>query len=327
MKIGRFDIPNAVLLAPMENVTDKSFRCVCKKLGADIVYTEFVNSEGLIRNVKKTVTKMAFLPEERPIGIQLYGGAPGSMERAAWMAEELQPDLLDINCGCWVKNVVGQGAGSSLLRDLPRMQELVSTVVKAVRLPVTVKTRLGWDDQSIHILEVAQRMQDAGAQALTIHCRTRVQGHSGPADYSAIPAVKQAVSIPIIVNGGIDSPEVAKAVFDSTGCDGVMVARGAIDNPWIFHSIKHYVTTGTLPHPPTLKERVEVLTEHLKLSVHYKGERRGVLEFRKHYSGYLRSRPYISSLRAELMQYTELEPVLHRLEKFLESEAAHTLAA
>src|ERR1041385_4693105 len=225
MKIGNINIDKAILLAPMEDVTDIPFRLICKRLGADIVYTEFVNAEGLIRQSEKTKRKMLFLPEERPFGIQIYGGEECSMENAARMAAELQPDLIDINCGCWVRNVVGQGAGAGLLRDLSKMQKIVASDVNSVKLPVTVKARLGWDEKSIQIVDVAKMVEDTGAQALTIHCRTRAQGHKGDPDYSWIPKVKQAVTIPIIVNGGVESPADAKRVFDETGCDGIMIDR------------------------------------------------------------------------------------------------------
>jgi tRNA-dihydrouridine synthase B len=319
MIIGKINIPKALLLAPMEDVTDIPFRLICKRLAADVMYTEFVNSEGLIRKSAKTKRKMMFLPEERPFGIQIYGGEECSMEQAAHMAEELQPDLIDINCGCWVRNVVGHGAGAGLLRDLPKMRQIVSSVVDAVALPVTVKTRLGWDTQSIQIVDVAKMIEDTGAKGLTIHCRTRAQGHKGEPDYSWIPKVKEAVSIPIIVNGGIDSPQSVKQVFDTTGCDGVMIARAAVSNPWIFREIRHYLTTGTLLAEPTMEERIDVLLEHLKLSVEYKGERYGVMEFRKHYSGYLHSLPGVSKFRAELMQYKDLEPIIQRIQQFLET--------
>ncbi|HLX12248.1 MAG TPA: tRNA dihydrouridine synthase DusB [Bacteroidota bacterium] len=311
--------PQAVLLAPMEDVTDIAFRLICKRLGADIVYTEFVNSEGLIRNSEKTKQKMVFLEEERPFGIQIYGGGEQSMEQGARMAEELHPDIIDINCGCWVKNVVGQGAGASLLLDPPRMCAIVSSVVKSVNIPVTVKTRLGWDSHSINIVEIAKMIESSGAQALTIHCRTRAQGHQGEPDYSWIPAVKAAVSIPIIVNGGIISPQAAKEAFDKTGCDGVMIARGAIHDPWIFREVKHFLATGELLPKPTFEERIELLFEHLRLSVRYKGERRGVIEFRKHYAGYLSGLPNISKVRTELMQFTALIPVQDYLARFKEA--------
>lgn len=319
IKIGKYEIDSAVLLAPMEDVTDIPFRLICKRLGADIMYTEFVNAEGLVRQSEKTRRKMFFLDEERPFGIQIYGGRENSMEGAARMAEELQPDLIDINCGCWVRNVVGSGAGAGLLRDLPQMQRVVSTVVKAVQLPVTVKTRLGWDDKSINIIDVAKMVEDAGAVALTIHCRTRAQGHKGTPDYSWIPKVKEAVSIPIVVNGGIETAEIAGLVLRTTGCDGVMVARGAINNPWLFRETKHYMRTGELLPAASLEERIQLLIEHLMLSVEYKGEKKGIIEFRKHHSGYLRNAPGVAKLRAELMQFVELEPILARLNSYLET--------
>jgi tRNA-dihydrouridine synthase B len=232
------------------------------------------------------------------------------------MAEELRPDLIDINCGCWVRNVAGHGAGAGLLKDPERMGRIISTVVQAVGVPVTVKTRLGWDTSSIRIVEVAKMVQDSGAAALTIHCRTREQGHRGDPDYGWIRGVKSAVTIPIIVNGGIDSPEAAKHVFDSTGCDGVMVARGAIQNPWIFREIKEYLRTGKLLPEPLFEERLEMLIRHLRLSIEHKGEKKGVIEFRKHYSGYLRNIPGIASLRAKLMTHTAFEPVVDELRRF-----------
>lgn len=304
----------------MEDVTDVAFRLICKRLGADLMYTEFVNSEGLARKSEKTKRKMTFLPEERPFGIQLYGGEEGSMETAARMAEELAPDLLDINCGCWVRNVVGQGAGAALLRDLPRLERLISSVVRSVRLPVTVKTRLGWDAESVRILEVAKIVEGAGARALTIHCRTRAQGHRGDPDFSLIPAVKQAVKIPIIVNGGIMTARDAERIFRETGCDGVMIARGAIQNPWIFREIKEARLTGIFPPPVSIETRIGLLIEHLGLSVRYKGERYGVIELRKHYGGYLHDHPGVAALRASLMQETEAAGVVERLQSFLRNE-------
>ncbi|TLY32434.1 MAG: tRNA dihydrouridine synthase DusB [Ignavibacteria bacterium] len=319
MIIGKINIPQAILLAPMEDVTDISFRLICKRLGADIVYTEFVNSEGLVRKSKQAKRKMTFIEQERPFGIQLYGGGEESMTGAARMAEELQPDLIDINCGCWVKNVVGHGAGAGLLRDLGKMKSIISSVTGAVELPVTVKTRLGWDASTIQIVDVAKLVEDAGAKGLTIHCRTREQGHKGDPDYSWIPRVKESVNIPIMVNGGIDTPAAAKQVFGSTGCDGIMIARGAIQNPWIFREIKHYLSTGSLLAEPSVEERADLLIEHLRLSIEQKGPVRGITEFRKHYSGYLRNLPWISSLRIKLMTHTAIEPIIEDLRHFLEN--------
>ncbi len=316
MIIDRQHIRHAVVLAPMEDVTDLPFRVICKRLGADVVYTEFVNSEGLIREAVKAKQKLQFLEEERPFGIQIYGGEESSMEAAARIAAGCNPDLIDINCGCWVKNVAMRGAGAGLLRDLPKMERVVSSVVNAVELPVTVKTRLGWDHESIRIVDVARMLEHAGVQALTIHCRTRAQGHKGEPDFSWIPKVTEAVSIPILVNGSIDTPEKVRWVFETTGCDGVMIGRGAIDNPWIFTQAKHYLATGEFLPPPLFEERKRVLLEHLDLSVQFKGERKGVIEFRKHYSGYLKGLPHASKLRQELMQYVEQQPIVDSIESY-----------
>jgi tRNA-dihydrouridine synthase B len=316
VKLGNLNIAYPIALAPMESVTDTSFRIICKRLGADIVYTEFVNAEGLVRLSEKTKHKMYFTESERPIGIQIYGGLETSMEGAAKMAEEREPDFIDINAGCWVRNVVGQGAGAGLLKDISKMESVVSTVVKSVNLPVTVKTRLGWDDSNIKIIEVAKMVEGVGAAALTVHCRTRSQAHKGQVDYSWIPKIKESVKIPIIVNGGITTPEIAKYVFDTTGCNGIMIGQGAIQNPWLFKEIKNYLLTGNHLAPASLAERIEMLIEHLKLSVQYKGERRGVMEFRKYYSGYLRGFPDVAKFRSELMKFNEIEPIIEKLGKY-----------
>ncbi len=318
MKIGSTEIEKPILLAPMEDVTDLPFRVICKRLGADVVYTEFVNSEGLVRNSDKTKKKMVFWEEERPFGIQIYGGEISSMEGAARLAESFEPDIIDINCGCWVRDVALRGAGAGLLRDLPKMEKLASTVVNAVKIPVTLKTRLGWDAKSIRIVDVAQMCEQAGIKALTVHCRTRDQGHKGPVDYSWIPKIKEAVSIPVIVNGDVVTPQNVENVFDGTGCDGVMIGRGAVVNPWIFRQTKHFLATGELLPDPTIEERVDLLKEHLRLAVEFKGERSGVIELRKHYSGFLRGLPHVSKIRTELMQFTEATPILEHLTKFME---------
>jgi tRNA-dihydrouridine synthase B len=318
MKLGSIEIDHPIVLAPMEDVTDLPFRLVCKRLGADIVYTEFVNSEGLVRNSEKTKKKMFFAEEERPFGIQIYGGEESSMEGAARIADELNPDIIDINCGCWVKDVAMRGAGAGLLKDLPKMERIVASVVKATNKPVTVKTRLGWDESSIRIVEVAKMLEGIGVRGLTVHCRTRAQAHKGVPDYSWIPRIKAAASIPVTVNGNIFEPRDVKSVFDETGCDGVMIGRGAIDNPWIFKQSKEFLATGIPPQQASIDERVALCVEHLRLSIKYKGERTGVLEMRKHYSGYLRGLPGVAKLRAELMTYTTGDPVIERLARFVD---------
>jgi len=327
MKIGKLDIEKGILLAPMEDVSDLPFRVVCKRLGADIVYTEFVNSEGLVRGSGKTKKKMFFWEEERPVGIQIYGGEVSSMGGAAQLAESFGPDLIDINCGCWVKDVAMRGAGAGLLRDLPKMEKIAATVVNAVRTPVTLKTRLGWDANTIRIVDVAKMCENVGIQALAVHCRTREQGHKGVVDYSWIPRIKEAVSIPIIVNGDVVSPQDVKQVFETTGCDAVMIGRGAVVNPWIFRQAKHFLRTGELIPEPTIEERVDLLREHLKLSVDYKGERAGVIELRKHYAGFLRGMPHVSKIRMELMQFTEAAPIMDHLTRFLELYSPYASAA
>ncbi|MBW7888921.1 MAG: tRNA dihydrouridine synthase DusB [Bacteroidetes bacterium] len=318
MKIGKIEISKPLLLAPMEDVTEQPFRIICKRLGADIMFTEFVNSDGLVRNSEKTYRKMLFTEEERPLGIQIYGGDENSMEGAAKMADTLNPDFIDINAGCWVKNVAGRGAGAGLLKDLPRMNRIVENVVKSTKLPVTVKTRLGWDEKSIQIVEVAKMLEQTGIEALTVHCRTRSQGHSGIPDYHWIEKVKAAVNIPIVVNGSLTEPEQIKTVFDETGCDGVMIGRGAIDNPWIFADTKHYFLTGEVTPERSLQERIDVCIDLLKSSSAFKGERRGVIEMRKFYSGYLRGVKNASKLRQHLMQYLEMNPIIDLLAEIKE---------
>jgi tRNA-dihydrouridine synthase B len=310
MNIGKIHIERPLILAPMEDVTDMPFRLVCKRLGADIMYSEFVNSDGLVRNNKKTFEKMRFLEEERVFGIQLYGGDENAMEGAAQMADTLNPDLIDINCGCWVKKVAGRGAGAGLLKDLPRMGRIVANVVKSTSLPVTVKTRLGWDEHSIKIVEVAKMLEGIGVQGLTVHCRTRSQGHSGDPDYTWISKVKQAVRMPVFVNGSLVEPKQIKEVFEDTGCDGVMIGRGAIDNPWIFADTKHYFATGELTPKRSLAERIDKCVELLTLSVEHKGEKRAVIEMRKFYIGYLKGEANAAKLRNHLMHFFEAAPII-----------------
>jgi tRNA-dihydrouridine synthase B len=316
MKIGSIDINNPLCLAPMEDVTELPFRLICKRLGADIVYTEFTSSEGIIRDIPRIMEKIQISEEERPVAIQIFGGRPEAMAGAAEAIEKLKPDFIDVNCGCWVKNHVARNEGAGLLRDLPLFEQVVKATVQATQLPVTVKTRLGWDEQSIVILDVAKMVEDAGAKALTLHCRTRAQAHSGFADWSWIEKIKKVISIPVIGNGDITCPEDVRAMLE-TGCDGVMIGRGAIANPWIFKQTKHFLETGELLPGPSIEEKIRICIEHLKLNVQYKGEQYGVLTFRKHYVGYLKGLPNITPVRSELMEFTMMEQVIERLQKYL----------
>ncbi len=324
MKIGSIPIDKAIVLAPMEDVTDTSFRIICKRLGADIVYTEFTSSEAIIRDAAKALKKIQVTDEERPIAIQLFGGVEKSMEKAAKKAESFGPDFIDINCGCWVKDLVSRGEGAALLKDLPRFEKIVRSTVNATKLPVTVKTRLGWDEKSIVILDVAKMVEDAGAQALAVHCRTRAQAHEGEADWSWLPEIKSVISIPLIGNGDVKTPEDVKKLFD-LGCDGVMIGREAISNPWIFPQTKYFLKTGDHLPEPSLKERIDLCIEHLKLSVKYKGPLWGVITFRKHYAGYFRGIPHTAQLRSDLMRLEELEEIVNRLGLFLEEQQAEFL--
>jgi len=318
MKIGSLKFHKPIVLAPMEDVTETAFRLICRRLGADIVYTEFTSSEALIREATKAINKIQITEEERPVAIQIFGGLESSMERAAQIAESHKPDFIDINCGCWVKNHALRGEGAGLLRDLPHFESIVKSTVRATKLPVTVKTRLGWDEKSIVIVDVAKMVEQAGAQALTIHCRTRSQAHNGQADWSWLEKIKKTVKIPIIGNGDVSTPEDAQKMFD-TGCDGVMIGRGALVNPWIFKQAKHFLATGEHLPLPSLQERIDLCVEHLKLSIHYKGLRDGVMTFRKHYAGYLRGLPNVAHLRAELMTLTDPDVIIERLNQFLPS--------
>ena len=319
LAIGSIRVSPGLLLAPMEDVSDLPFRVICRRLGADMVYTEFVNAEGLVRELesgrRRTHAKLKFLPEERPFGIQIYGASELSMEKAAEIATAAGPDLIDVNCGCWVSNVALRGAGAGLLRDLPRMREVVARVQSATHLPVTVKTRLGWDAGSIRIVEVARMLEDIGVQALAVHCRTRAQGHKGDVDYRYIPRIRGAVSIPVILNGELTRADEVAAAFADTGCDAVMIGRGAIHHPWVFRESRHFLATGRHLPPPSGRERSEVCLEHLRLAVRERGERHAVISLRRHYSGYFRGLRQASRLRAELAQYREAAAVEDRLEE------------
>ena len=315
MRIGNLTFHQPVILAPMEDVTDAAFRYICRKMGADIVLTEFTASEAIIRDIPRAMSKIQIYEEERPVAIQLFGGNEEAMAEAARKATELKPDFLDINCGCWVKNVVARNEGAGLLRDLPKMERIVRATIEGTHLPVTVKTRLGWDEQSIVILDVARMLEDCGVKALTVHCRTRSQAHDkAPADWSWLSKLKKAVTIPIIGNGDVQTPEDVKAILE-TGCDGVMIGRAAIGNPWIFQQAKEYLATGSYT-TPTLKERIEVIARHLKLAEQYQSKRDVIRPFRKFYAGYLKGMPNIAKLRADLMRLDERSQIVNRLQMF-----------
>jgi tRNA-dihydrouridine synthase B len=302
----------------MEDVTEPPFRLICKRLGADIVYTEFISSEGLIRDAKKAHNKLFFYDEERPVALQIFGGNEDVMKEASAICESANPDFIDINCGCWVKDVALRGAGAGLLQDLPKMRRIAESVLNNVSLPVTLKTRLGWDENSIVIVDVAKMMEDIGIKALTVHCRLRGQGNKGDADWSWVKRIKDAgVKIPIILNGNVKNPEDVKFVFDTYEPDAVMIGQGAIHNPWIFNQAKKLMETGSYDEPQ-VADKINTCIEHLTLSCGLKGERCGTLEFRKHYSGYLKGLPNITKHRMDLMQFLELEPIINKLKEILE---------
>ncbi|MCZ2099911.1 MAG: tRNA dihydrouridine synthase DusB [Chitinophagales bacterium] len=304
VKIGETEIGSfPLLLAPMEDVSDPPFRSVCKEQGADLMYTEFISVEGLIRDADKSIQKLDIYDEERPMGIQIFGADIDSMGKAAEMVEAAGPELLDINFGCPVKKVVCKMAGAGILQDIPKMVRLTEKIVKSTKLPVTVKTRLGWDENSQNIVEVAERLQDVGIQALAIHGRTRKQMYKGEADWTLIGEVKNnsRMHIPIFGNGDIDSPEKAKAYRERYGVDGIMIGRASIGYPWIFRDIKSYLNHGVIPEAPGIDERVEVAKRHLVKSIEWKGEKIGVVEMRRHYTNYFRGLPGIKDFRMKLV--------------------------
>ena len=317
-KIDQIGIEKALLLAPMEDVTNLAYRRVCKELGADVVYTEFVNSDGLIRANKKTEKKLEISENERPVGIQIYGGNLEPMIESAKIAESKNPDIIDINAGCWVKKVAGRGAGAGLLKDPPFMQKMVELIVKSVDKPVTVKTRIGWDENSIMIIEIAKRIEDAGAKALTVHCRTRSQGHKGDPDWNWINKIKEVVKIPVVVNGGIFTAEDVKRAFDETGADGVMIARGAIEHPWVFREARELLSTGKISKQVDAEERVFTALRHLNYELEIKDTRAAIIPFRKYYSGYLKGLYNASKVRQELMKPIEYQPIEDILLGYLE---------
>lgn len=308
MKIRDIDLGGKpVLLAPMEDVTDISFRYICKHFGADMMYTEFISSDGLIRDAAKTIAKMKIYDYERPIGIQIYGHIPEALVEAAVRAEQAGPDFIDINFGCPVNKIAKRGAGSGMMRFPDRMVEITKSVVDAVKLPVTVKTRLGWDDESKIIVDLAERLQDAGIEALTIHGRTRAQLYKGEADWSLIGEVKRnpRMHIPIIGNGDITTPEKAKEAFDRYGVDAIMIGRASFGHPWIFKEVKHYLATGELLEPMSVADRVDLAKRHLAKSLEVKGERVGILEMRRHLSCYFKGLDNFKETRLKLVTLTD----------------------
>ena len=319
--IGPIILPEfPLLLAPMEDVSDPPFRAVCKDNGADLMYSEFISSEGLIRDAMKSRKKLDFSEEERPFGIQIFGGDEDAMAMSARICETVNPDLVDINFGCPVKKVVSKGAGAGVLKDIPLMVRLTEAVIKSTKLPVTIKTRLGWDDNTKNIEEVAERMQDIGVQAIAIHGRTRCQLYKGEADWTLIGKVKNnpRIKIPVFGNGDIDSPQKAKEYKERYGIDGIMIGRAAIGYPWIFREIKHYLQTGEVLPAPTLEERITVCKKHLNRSMEWKGPVVGINEMRRHYTNYLKGLPGIKDFRLRLVTLNTPEAITEVLDEISE---------
>jgi nifR3 family TIM-barrel protein len=324
VKIGNIELGTfPLLLAPMEDVSDPPFRAVCKMNGADLMYTEFISSEGLIRHARKSVQKLDIYDYERPIGIQFFGGEIDTMVNCVEIIEEAKPDLIDINFGCPVKGVACRGAGAGILKDVPKMVKMTAEIVKRATLPVTVKTRLGWDDDSINIMEVAEKLQDIGIRALTIHGRTRAQMYKGSANWELIAEVKNnpRIHIPVFLNGDVNTPEKVKFVRDRYGVDGVMIGRAAIGNPWFFNQVKHYLKTGEALPEPSLDERLLVARTHLLKSIEWKDGKLGIYEMRKHYANYFKGLPNVKSFRDRLVRLEsreEIEQVFSEMEAYYE---------
>ncbi len=325
-KIGNIELPHfPLLLAPMEDVSDPPFRALCKEHGADVVYTEFISSEGLIRDAAKSVMKLDIYEKERPVGIQIFGANLDSMLRSVEIVEASNPDIIDINFGCPVKKVVSKGAGAGILRDIDKMVSLTKAMVEHSKLPVTVKTRLGWDHDSIKIVEVAERLQDVGCKAIAIHGRTRVQMYKGSADWKPIAEVKNnsRMFIPVFGNGDVDSPEAAKRMRDEYGLDGAMIGRASIGYPWFFNEVKHYLQTGQKLLPPTMAERVEAARRHLQMAIDWKGEKLGVFETRRHYTNYFRGIPHFKEYRMKMVTSDEASDVFAAFDEVLEKFGDH----
>jgi len=324
VKIGNIELGDfPLLLAPMEDVSDPPFRALCKKNGADVMYTEFISSEGLIRDAAKSVKKLDIFEYERPIGIQIFGNDIESMKEATEITAQANPDIIDINYGCPVKKVACKGAGSGILQDIPKMVKMTAEIVRSTDLPVTVKTRLGWDENTKYIVEVAERLQDVGIKAISIHGRTRKQMYKGEADWSLIADVKNnsRMHIPVFGNGDVDTPEKAKEYKERYGVDGIMIGRASIGYPWVFNEIKHFLKTGEHLPPPTLKDKLDVAKEHLRMSVEWKGEKLGILEMRRHYTNYFKGISHFKDTRMKLVTSDHLDDLLAAFdeieEKFL----------
>lgn len=327
--IGPIQLPDfPLLLAPMEDVSDPPFRAVCKQHGADLMYTEFISSEGLIRDAAKSVQKLDIFEYERPIGIQLFGSDIESMRKSAEISSAAGPDLIDINYGCPVKQVACKGAGAALLQDIPKMVKMTEAVVKATHLPVTVKTRLGWDDSTKNVEEVAERLQDIGIKALTIHGRTRIQMYKGEADWTLIGKIKDnpRIQIPIFGNGDIDSPEKALEYKQKYGVDGIMIGRASIGYPWFFNEVKHFLQTGEKLPPPDISSRVKVCRDHLDFSLKWKGPGLGLVEMRRHYTNYFKHIPDFKPYRMRLVTSSDIQEVYETLNE-IEVQFAHLLPA
>ncbi len=329
VKIGTISLGGfPLLLAPMEDVSDPPFRAVCKDGGADLMYTEFISSEGLIRDAAKSRQKLDIFEYERPIGIQLFGGQIGSMVESARIAESVNPDLIDINYGCPVKAVACKGAGAALLQDIPKMVKMTEEIVKCTSLPVTVKTRLGWDDSTKNIVEVAERLQDIGIKALTVHGRTRVQMYKGSADWTLIAKIREnpRMHIPIFGNGDIDSPAKALEYKNRYGVDGIMIGRACIGYPWIFSEIKNFLKDGTITPPPGIAERVRVARKHLDFSIKWKGDKVGIFEMRRHYANYFKGLPDFKPYRTRLVEAPTYDDVIAILDEVANTYVSEGIA-
>ena len=320
IKIGNIELPKfPLLLAPMEDVSDPPFRALCKEQGADVVYTEFISSEGLIRNAAKSTKKLDIYTKERPVGIQIFGSNLDSMLGAVDIVEKTNPDIIDINYGCPVKKVVCKGAGAGILKDIPLMVSLTKEIVKRTSLPVTVKTRLGWDEKSIKIVEVAERLQDVGIKAISIHGRTRAQMYKGDADWTQIAAIKNnpRMHIPVFGNGDVNSPEKAKEMRDDFGLDGAMIGRASIGNPWFFDQVKHYLNTGNKKEEPGTSDKARMAKRHLEMAVKWKGEVLGVLETRRHYGNYFKGVANFKETKSRILNEKDPIKIFHELDEII----------